>query len=268
MKIQCKSLSFSTVQQFISCPQAFWYDKILRKKPVGKPANLIFGSALHECAEVLYRHWKAFNKPAPQELLERIFWHSYEKTPEEDVIYTETQSKDDLFHTAGQLLGLLVNEPGLEVLEVETAKVLDLDGLKVPCRIDLVTRGEDGIPVIWDLKTAARKYGEDELLKVGFQLGLYSLAFNPPFKLKTKVLLKQRTAKIENIDIPGSFEIVEEVIDNIKAVKHAIEAQVHYRIRSFKCAGCGWKYLCDKKPETEEDDKWKATAAPAAAVPN
>ncbi len=210
---------------------------------------MAFGSAIHSAAEILYRNLMVVKKVPPNEYLLRVFKGAYESFPEDQLIYGEKASKADLFKTAEQIIGLLSDEtPPANIVAVEEAKVVDLDALKIIQRVDLVTRSEgDNVLTLWDLKTAARRYGDEEKAKAQEQLSLYAVAYDEPVRLKAKVLLKQKTPSIENVDLEYNPDQGPAVVSEICNVKHAIENGVHYKIRSFRCQTCGYKHLC--RPE-------------------
>ncbi|OGJ85796.1 MAG: hypothetical protein A2268_00895 [Candidatus Raymondbacteria bacterium RifOxyA12_full_50_37] len=248
MKITVKSLSYSTYSSFINCPQQFFYSKILKKRPVGVSANLPFGSGVHAAAEYMYRRQQAFQEPPEVDVLMRIFQSVFDHST--DVIYGEKQPKEQLFSTARQLLTLLVNEPPVRVIAVEHEILVPVDGFYVIGRIDLLTEDQNGL-ILWDIKTGAKKYSDEDLKRVAQQLALYGLGISKPVRYAVKTLLKLKEPRIENLQVPVTQADHQEIIEQLLMVKDAMECGKPYRIRSYRCETCGFKHLCDPNNQKE-----------------
>ena len=246
MRLKINSLSNSTVKQYEICSEAVWLDKVMHLPKEQYGVALLNGIALHAVAETLYNS-KMFNMNIDLETLCKVYETTFNGLPFENIIYGK-KTKEEIFDNSKQLIKLLHEDKFEEhIMEVEPSHSVkitpDLTAIVKP---DLVTSDIKGSLTIWDIKSAAKSYSEDDLKRVAEQLMLYSLAYDEPVKLKVKLLLKKKKPEIKDIEInPEELGITyDDIINKFIMVKLALESGVHFKSRSWACANCGYAKIC------------------------
>lgn len=258
MSVQVKSLSYSTVKDYISCPEKVFLSKIDKKKPKGISANALMGSCIHAAAEVWYRSLFIGHTMSAAALY-RMFKLRWEQAEQDQIMYA-AKDRDELFTKAYDLLDLLVqSDVPHQILGVERNLTYQLTSdLTIVGKPDLIYRAKDGSLTILDIKTSARSYNDDDLRAVTLQCFTYCMMMKEPAKLVLKLLLKTKEPRIVDIQLNPEEVNYAEWRDQFIQVKRAIEAGIRYRVRSFKCATCQYAYACNAAEQTEEPEMRQA----------
>ncbi len=247
MNIEVRSLSSSTVNSFVLCPEQFWLDKIDHEPKCQQSANLVNGVAIHSAAESWFRSIQ-HKVPLSLEILKRVYRITWGKLESFNPVVYDGKTREEIQANADLLLELLMAEDVGEVVGVEVPVRYQLSSdLDFIGRIDLVTRNSDGQLVIWDLKSSARRYSDDDFRRVCEQLVLYRGALAEPAHLKVMTLVKTKTPVIETHNLVPSYLNVRvaELGERFRMVKRSIEAGVHFKNRGWLCNGCGFAHVCN-----------------------
>lgn len=261
MAIIVKSLSFSTVNSYINCPEQCMLDKIDHVQKKGVSANLVFGTSLHAAAEAYYRGLY-LNRQFDINVLFKVFKLVWEQTPEDQLIYA-AKEKVEMFEQGHRLLELLIEqEKPHQILAIERPLSYQLSNdLKVIGRPDLIYRDKDGWLTIVDLKSAARAYGLDERFHATSQIFGYALALPEPVKLRVKLFLKLKEPRIEDIILNPDDIDFNEWKGRFIGVKRAIENNIRYKNRSWMCKSCSYAYLCNQNQNVNSETQLERKAA-------
>jgi CRISPR/Cas system-associated exonuclease Cas4 (RecB family) len=246
MGIVVKSLSYSTVNSYISCPEKCMLEKIDHVPKKGVSANLVNGTCLHAAAEAYYRGLY-LNRPFDINILFRVFSIMWEQTPENQIIYS-AKEKTEIFDQAHTLLELLIkHERPHQILAIERPLTYQLSNdLKIVGRPDLIFRDKDGWLTIVDLKSSSKSYGIDERYNATSQIFGYALALQEPVKLRVRLFLKLKEPRIEDVILNPDDIDYTEWKDRFIGVKRAIENNIRFKSRSWQCKSCSFAYLCNK----------------------
>ena len=250
MKIHVKSLSWSTVSSYLLCPDQVWYDKILHLPRHGTSSALVLGTCVHSAAESHFLSVK-HNKPLSPDVLDRVITNKFKSYNPFDITYNDGQTPDTLNAQAKSLVHLLAEHSIPEQI-IGTEVPFDiqfLDDLRVVGQIDLLCRDEHRRLVIYDLKTSAKAYSDDDVCKVAEQTLLYSQAYNEPVIRKAIVLIKTKTPKLEVLNLTESCPEanIQDVMDRFAAVKQSLEAGIHFKQKGWQCKSCSFKESCQSQ---------------------
>jgi len=247
MKIEVQSLSTSTVNSFLLCPEQFWLDKIEKEPKCQQSANLVNGVAIHAAAESWFRSIQ-HKVPLSLDVLKRVYRITWEKLEQIRPVSYDAKNREEIMANAELLLELLMAEDIGEVVGVEIPVKYSISSdLDFIGRVDFVTRNSDGQLVIWDLKSSARRYSDDDFRRVCEQLVLYRGVLAEPAHLKVMTLVKTKEPVIESHNLlPTKLNVKEsELTERFRMVKRSIEAGVHFKNRGWQCNGCGFAHVCN-----------------------
>jgi CRISPR/Cas system-associated exonuclease Cas4 (RecB family) len=256
MSLQVISLSYSTVKDFISCPEKVFLSKIDKKTPKGLSANALMGSCIHAAAEAWYRSL-LLGHTITAAALYRVFKIRWEQAEQGEIIYT-AKDRDEIFTKAFDLLDLLVqSEQPYQILSIErnvSFQVTDgPNGLKIVGKPDLICRDRNGNLTIIDLKTSARSYNDDDVRAATLQCYTYLMAQKEPAKIVLKLFLKTKEPRIIDIALNPDDVSYSEWRDQFIQVKRALEEKIRYKVRSFKCSTCQFAVYCNAPEQAAED---------------
>jgi CRISPR/Cas system-associated exonuclease Cas4 (RecB family) len=260
MAIQVKSLSFSTVNQYVTCPERVWLEKVEHTpKKGGMTVNAVFGVAMHSTVAAFYRgllNKVVFNL----ETLFRVFKIRFNSIP---VPEDPDLPKSELMDQAKDLLEQFVRlDPPKTIITIEQPYRFKMTPkLEVVCQPDLVIRDKDGTLTIIDWKTTGKKYAADQIRKVTEQTLVYGMAFHEPIKSRALLFLRKKNSEI--MDIPLNPDSIEpsELIQKFSGVQKALENEIHYRNRTWMCNGCPYSYICNAtalEADLEEEERLAA----------
>jgi CRISPR/Cas system-associated exonuclease Cas4 (RecB family) len=254
MGIQVKSLSYSTVSQFVNCSERVWMEKIERvPKRGGMSVKALFGVALHSAVAAFYRG-VLNNTTLSLDTLIRTFRIRFEANP---IPEDPENPMAEMLEQAKQLLEQFVLlEPPQTIISIERPYRFQLTPvLEVVCTPDLVIRDKDSVLTIIDWKSSSKKYAPDQIRKVTEQTATYATAFHEPIKSRTLLFLRKKKPEIMDIALdPDSIE-PSEIIQKFACVQKALESEIHYRNRGWWCSGCPYSYVCSERSCIEQEEE-------------
>jgi len=254
-------LSVSALKQFMRCPRQFYFHYVENEEREFRSVALAFGTAWHHTlGEVLLRR----PTDMPVEEVRAVF---------RDALVAEVQGEDDedgvpvLFDTDEQSLPTLIDR-GIAMLDVffarvrlpdvvlgvEVAFVAELadpvtcEVLPVPLvgGIDALSE-EDGDVVVWELKTAAKKWSRDQLefdiQPTAYRLGARSLGHPDP-TLRLAVTTKGEKPDVQVEDLLRGRRDERELAGIVAGVTRAVAAGADHRIRGWWCRSCEYVGAC------------------------
>ena len=131
----------------------------------------------------------------------------------------------------------------VDLVDPATGEILDL---KLVGAFDLVSAGPE-MPVIWEHKTAARKYTKEQLA-YDLQPSVYAYAAEQAglgaVKLRYQILLKTRTPGIEICNVERTRAHIREMLTTVTTVLSAIEKGIFYRNHGWACDDCPFAHRC------------------------
>jgi CRISPR/Cas system-associated exonuclease Cas4 (RecB family) len=258
-------ISVSQVKQFLMCPKKYELHYILREEPAFVPVALAFGSAFHEALAAYYGEIKATGELLRRDLVLDVFRNAWTRAvegpvplqPEED---EDGAGTDQVIDKGVSMLHAFCENVGKSVIpEVESVEL----SFAVPIRdmvtgeqfeeqlvgaVDLVLR-EDGRQVIVEHKTAAKKYGLDQI-RYDLQPTAYKLAARElglgDVALRYQVITKTKVPAIQIADLHRDEQDEQDFLLTVGGVLRAIDAGVSYPLRGWQCRSCPYGHACSQ----------------------
>jgi putative RecB family exonuclease len=253
-------VSYSQIRCYTLCPAKYLATYITGVEPSHRPVAMVFGGAVHVALAAFYGHAMTKGEKMPLEGLQAAFRDRWESEMDQPVPIAFDDVKDAgaivdqgvamlrVFHEKAEIPTVVAVEQAFSVDLVDpvTGEVLDL---KLVGAFDLVTNGA-GRPVIWEHKTAARKYTREQLAW-DIQPSVYAYAAREAgigeVGLKYQILLKTRTPGIEICNVERTPAHVREMLITVTTVLRSIEHDVFFRNRGWACADCPFAYRCGER---------------------
>jgi CRISPR/Cas system-associated exonuclease Cas4 (RecB family) len=252
--------SVSQMKCWLRCPRQFELKYVRGVPPAFVPVNLAFGSAIHEALAAHYGEMKSTGSPLRRDLVLDVFRAAWEKAQDGDVPL-QADDDDDLTQVVDKGVSMLhafyehaLKAPPFEVEAVEhgfTVPLHDPDSGEVLDEqlvgtMDLIIN-EDGRRVVVEHKTAARKYGEDQL-RFDLQVSGYKLAAREAgmgeVGLRFQVITKTKIPAVQVADLQRDHHDEEDFVRTAVGVLRAIDAGVSYPIRGWACRSCQFAHSC------------------------
>jgi CRISPR/Cas system-associated exonuclease Cas4 (RecB family) len=248
--------SISAVREYLMCPRKYFLHYVEQVPGAFRAAAVAFGSAWHS----VIQYWLT-REGVGQDELETYFRDDLSARFAEDRVPVLFDDEDE---NEGRLL-----DTGLKMLRVFFARVPRPEvvlGIEVPFSLELthpMTGEVLGVPligavdaivadegqrVIWELKTAKRRWAADQT-EFDLQVSVYArLAArhlghaDAPVRLVIATKTVHPEVQVEN---PVRHEGDErEVLDVIFGVHTAVGAGVDYRTRGWQCRTCPFAEAC------------------------
>jgi putative RecB family exonuclease len=258
-------ISVSQIRSFLLCPRKYELHYVLREEPAFVPVALAFGSAIHEALAAFYGEVKATGELLRRDLVLDVFRAAWTKSAEGPVPLQLHEDEDEGGAGADQVIDKGVSMlhafcehversavPDVESVEksfavtihdIETGKLLEE---QLVGAVDLVLR-EDGHRVIVEHKTAAKKYGMDQI-RFDLQPTAYKLAAREmglgEVALRYQVITKTKAPAIQIADLHRDEQDENDFLRTVGGVLRAIDAGVSYPIRGWQCRSCPYAYAC------------------------
>ena len=252
-------LSFSQIKTFLLCPRKYALQYIHRVPPAFRPVALHFGSAWHTAIQT----WLA-NSAVGDEIGRDVVKHIFGEHLDRDI---DTDDMPVLFNdehdNVGKSIALghrmidafLDSVPipervlGIEVpFSLELADSATGEALPLPLigAVDAVVE-ENGKPVVWELKTSARRWSADQF-EFDAQATAYAQAMRTEGHdaVSVKMLITTKAAKplVQTETVSRTRRDERELAQTAASVLRAIEAGVDHRVRSAACRSCAWAGAC------------------------
>jgi CRISPR/Cas system-associated exonuclease Cas4 (RecB family) len=260
MAIIVKSLSASTVSQYVNCSQRVYWEKVehLPKKG-GMNSKQLFGVAMHSAVATYFRGLLN-NVKFDLDRLVRCFKIRYESWPANDLADNE-HSIDELCSEAKGLLQMFLDsKPPTNVVGIEMpikfalTSTLDCIG-----QVDLIVRDAENVLNVIEVKTSSKTPAQDQIAKYAEQCLTYSMKFREPCKAKAWLFLRRKKApEFQQLDLDIDSLEYEEVIEKFTGVAKALSTGIHFRNRSWQCGSCPYNYLCYREPKEVEQSYQEA----------
>lgn len=252
-------ISYSQVRTYLLCPAKYEHNYILGTEPSHRPINLVLGSGVHHALAAYYSHVQGSGQRMAQDKLLAVFRDRWEEEMNRPIPTLFDEKKDEgaildigiallrIFHEKSEVPSVeAVEIPfSVDLVDPATGEVIDM---KLVGAFDLVTNGASR-PMIWEHKTAARKYSPEQLA-YDLQPSLYSYAAkelgmdNPD--LRYQLLIKTKTPAIQVYNVERTDAHITEALETTCTVLKAVEAGIFFKQRGWACADCQFKYKCDE----------------------
>jgi CRISPR/Cas system-associated exonuclease Cas4 (RecB family) len=251
MAIIVKSLSSSTVSQYINCSERVYYEKIehLPKKG-GMNSKQLFGIAIHSAVASYFRGLLN-NVKFDLNHLVKFFRIRYESWPAKELVDNE-HSVDDLCGEAKALLEMfLASKPPQTIIGIERPiKYALTSTLECVGQVDLIVRDADNVLNVIEVKTSSKTPAEDQIQKYTEQCLTYSMNFREPVKAQAWLFLRRKkNPEFQMLDLDIDSIDYDEVIQKFTGVAKAISTRIYFRNRSWMCGSCPYNYLCYSEPK-------------------
>jgi predicted RecB family nuclease len=258
--VTVKSLSNSTVSQWIGCSERVYYEKVehLPKKG-GMNSKQLFGQALHSAIAAYFRGLLN-NVKFDLDRLVHVFRIRYETWPAQDVVDND-QSIDVLCNEAKTLLEMfLASKPPTNILAIEKPiKYSMTSTLECVGQPDLLVRDVDNVLNVIEIKTTSKTPAQDQIQNYAQQCLTYAMSFKEPVKAKVWLFLRRKkNPEFQVLDLDIDSIEYDEVIQKFTGVAKAISASIHFRNRSWQCANCPYNWMCYSEPKEVEQSYQEA----------
>lgn len=248
-------LSWSRIRSYLTCSLSYFFRYISKEKPEFTPGPLAFGSAIHLAMETALVQRMAGEVPDLDQMV-RVFGGALDESEAEAPIrWSEKETRDTVTTQARGMLAVWLEHPrpgriiGVEEsFDIEVAPWLRLTG-----RVDVIEESEDGnFLLLTDLKSSRSAWGDEQVLQGQDQLLLYRDGLRPliesigkPVKLAWEVILKQKTPRVERIELSDPPPTAERSIKTATIVLEAIEKQIFVPSPGMmQCHGCPFRAAC------------------------
>ncbi len=250
-------LSVSQLKCFVQCPRRFKYRYIDRLEPAFRAVALAFGSAWHHTigyALLGHSEDKESNNGELHDHL-RDGLHAELRAPGPPVLFDNDEDEGSLVDKAIQMLDVFVAEVPLpdKVFGVEVAFSIDLSDpvtgeppTPLIGGIDAIVQ-ENGKPAIWELKTAKRKWSQDQLdfdlQPSAYRLGAHSLGYDD-VGLELLITTKSKTPAVQRVGLVRGDADECDLVATAVGVSRAVDAGVDFPLRGWSCRGCPYGGAC------------------------
>ena len=247
--------SYSQIAQFLRCPLAYYFERILKLPKPFQSGSLAFGSTVHQALAMFHRSVQA-QKSFNAEQVKTAAMAAWQRTEQRTSIqYCRGEDRRKLLDLALALLELYmqqplpecivaVEEPLLVPLFNSRGEVLQKPLLAIP---DLLSR-HNGRLYVTEFKTSGRRYSESQT-DSSLQASCYAHAvedrFNERPEVRYTVLVKTKTPQIQHLETIRNHADLTRLGDIVEVVERAIDAGAFYPVESpMNCSGCPFFKPC------------------------
>lgn len=245
-------LSWSRIRSYLTCSLQYFFRYVSRENPEWTPGALAFGSALHAAMEAALVGRMAGDVPVLDQLVP-IFAAALDASEATAPIkWSEKETRQSATAQAQQMLEVWLAYPRAgTILAVEEPFEIQLTPwLRITGRADVVELVEDAL-VLTDLKSSRAAWGEEQVLQGQDQLVLYREGLRPiieavgkPVKLAWEVILKQKTPRVEVVELKDPPPNADRVIRTASIVQEAIEKRIFVPSPGIQCHSCPFRTAC------------------------
>ncbi|VGO18790.1 RecB family exonuclease [Pontiella sulfatireligans] len=264
-------VSASQINQLLNiCSLQFYFERIAKLKKPFVSHSLAFGTAAHRTLEHYFKWLKAGETPDRDSHLD-MFSELWKKANQEQEIKFGAKDDAESLSVKGRnMIGCFIDhiDPAEKVLSVSQAFCVPVhapDGSVVEDPIigefDLVVERE-GMPVIVDWKTAARKWAAGQAHK-NFQATVYSYAWNQMYRsrpsVEFRVVTKTKEPSYEQHETQRSERQEQRMAMLISKAQQIVKHELYVPAETgFYCTDC--PYAGSAGPCKE----WGCEVTPAA----
>ena len=250
-------LSASQLKTFVMCPRKYFLAYVERVEPAFRPVAFAFGTAWHDAIGMWLSSLSESAMTTEQleaHLRDELHAQIHQDGP--PVLFAHDEDEHVLADKAIAMLGAFLAQvsPPDEVLDVERAFSLDLSDADTGEILPLPMIGamdavvvEGGETVIWELKTAARRWGADQLA-YDMQPTVYGLAARElghaggGVKLLITTKATKPTVQVERLSRgPGDER---DLFATAASLLKAVDAGVDHPARGWQCKSCQYAGAC------------------------
>ena len=252
--------SVSQLKTWMLCPRRFELRYVRGVPPAFLPVALAFGTAFHAAAGRFYSGVQSLGAPPTFEVLAQTFRDSWQTQLDGNVPLQADEDEDlgaivDLgvrmlkvfeAHVASRPVQVEAIEHAFAVAlhDPDTGEVLDE---KLVGFFDLVLR-EGERRVIVELKTAAKKYSQDQL-DYDLQPSAYKFAAMglgwTDASVRFSIITKTKVPAVQEVDLLRGPLAENDFLRTALGVLRAIDAGASYPVRGWQCRSCPFKAPCE-----------------------
>jgi putative RecB family exonuclease len=243
-------LSYSQISTYLTCPLRYKLHYVDLIPPAFTSAALTFGSSLHEAVAAYYQSRLEGDPIRPDQMLDvyRDTWRNAE-----GVKFFNGDNEESLLKKAEQLINVFHEQvdPHMTVLGVEEFFEVQLAKEVPPFQgyIDLIEESPDGRVTVADLKTAAKKLGDNNvhsnLQLTAYSLGAEALGFDPDsLTMRLDVITKTKSPEMVKYDTSRTQQERERFVKLVRQVWSAIEHHAFFPHQDWQCVQCAWAKEC------------------------
>ncbi len=251
--------SISQLKTFIQCPRKYFIQYIKGAMPAFRPLAHVFGSAWHETiAEHLTRSRRDRQVPV-DELRAHLhdgLVHGMDRDDVPVLFDEEEQDIGSVIDVAMRMLdAFLARGPGpdrvhgVEVpFRLRLAHPVTGEVAPVPLvgAIDAIVE-QAGRPVVWELKTAKKRWSADQLdfdlQPTAYGMAARTLGYKDA-RLTLLVTTKGKTPDVQVEQVVRHRRDELELVETAFAVARAVKAGVDYPNRGWQCRTCPYVHAC------------------------
>jgi CRISPR/Cas system-associated exonuclease Cas4 (RecB family) len=257
-------VSVSQLKCWLRCPRHYVLHYVRGAEPSFVPTALAFGSAFHEAAAAIYLETKNSGASLALSCAQDVFRDAWDRASSGPVPLQGEEEGEDLGELTDKGVAMVevlhgyatealehqvveaVEQPfAVPIFDPNTGESLEEQLVGV---MDLVVR-EDDRRVIIEHKTAARRYGPDQL-RFDIQPTAYRLAARTSGKgdagVRYQIVTKTKTPGLQVEDVVRTKHDEHDLLDTILGVLRSIDAGVDYPVRGSLCRGCPYAHACAK----------------------
>ena len=228
------------------CPRKYFYQYVEGWRPVKQPANLVFGSIVHDSIAEEFLNGKTS---------EDVFLEKWDKAA--DLAYSKKDTHESLRKTGLSLLEKIKETEVLKrVVAVEKSYRTELpDGTLFKGKVDMVyDDGKDEVLLDWKTSSSSflnsRPDLDDQLTAYSMLSGIRKVAFG--------VLLKKKEPEVKFYHAERTYQDhLDYQIKVMKAVSD-IESGFFFKKPSLYCGFCTYSPLCRKQGHRVEAELERA----------
>ena len=249
-------VSVSQIKTWMRCPRAYELKYVRGAEPEVVPHALVFGSAFHAA---LAAHYSRRRDHVERNTLDELMTVFADAWREHELGGVAIEKADgDPVDAGRRMLAAFVEHDAVDTSEVvaverpitavlhdpETGEVLEevLTGV-----VDLVVK-DDGLTVVVEHKTSARRYADDQL-RHDVQLTAYQLALRQEgvdnVGLRFQVFTKGKAPAVQVEDVMRDDTDEDDFLRVAVGVLRAIDAGVSFPVRGWQCRSCQFRRRCN-----------------------
>lgn len=247
-------LSRSRIRAYLTCSLAYFFRYIAKKTPEHTPGPLAFGSAIHRAMETALVQRMAGEAPDLDHIVSVFGGALADSATEAPIRWSEKETLGTVMAQARAMLAVWLDHPrpGRIIGVEESFDVAVAPWLRLTGRVDVIEESEDGnFLLLTDLKSSRSAWGDEQILQGQDQLVLYREGLRPlidaigkPVRLGWEVILKQKTPRVEFIELTDPPPTAERAIKIATIVQEAIERQIYVPSPGWQCSGCPFRAAC------------------------
>ena len=247
--------SYSAINQYLSCPLRYYFQRILCLPQPSISSNLVLGSSVHAALAKYHLGIQQNEKTSIEDLRSEFAGTWTRQENQAKVSFKDGENSKEAFEMGMALVNLYLKEPppqniiGVEqhfISPVHNSRGEYLENPLVAVA-DLVTRKGEGVTII-ELKTSGRAYSELEA-ETSLQPICYVNAaqelFGCPASVEYTVLTKTKIPKIQRLEAKRTDADLGRLGDIIENIEKAILADIFYPVETpMNCSACPYRKPC------------------------